>query len=135
MCFWLLAYIDIHACITLPWWSLNISDYANLFWDVNCNLCCLTCHMYASIFAADIFGRKKPLIASMAIMFVFNLICYFATDWVMFAVGRFFIGNKYVLDILYIHTLSYDFIYKRSKHTKIVYFSSMNMSECSTLIM
>jgi len=30
----------------------------------------------------------------MGILFVFNLIGCFATDWIMFAVGRFFIGNS-----------------------------------------
>lgn len=42
---------------------------------------------------SDLFGRKKPLISSMAILFVFQLVCYFSVNWVMFAVGRVAVGK------------------------------------------
>ncbi|KAL4216307.1 hypothetical protein ACF0H5_024033 [Mactra antiquata] len=41
---------------------------------------------------SDIFGRKIPFISSMAILVVFHLVCYFSVNWIMFAVGRFFVG-------------------------------------------
>ncbi|XP_045184445.2 solute carrier family 22 member 4-like [Mercenaria mercenaria] len=41
---------------------------------------------------SDLFGRKKPFIFSMAILFVFQLVCYFAVNWIMFAVGRVAVG-------------------------------------------
>ncbi|XP_053393411.1 organic cation/carnitine transporter 2-like isoform X2 [Mercenaria mercenaria] len=41
---------------------------------------------------ADLIGRKYPLFASIAIILVFNLIGYFATNWIIFSIARFFIG-------------------------------------------
>lgn len=41
---------------------------------------------------SDLFGRKRPFISSMALLFVFHLVCYFSVNWQMFAAGRFFIG-------------------------------------------
>lgn len=31
----------------------------------------------------------------MLILFAFNMLCYFAVNWVMFAVGRFFVGKSF----------------------------------------
>lgn len=42
---------------------------------------------------SDLFGRKKPFISSMAILFVFQLVCFFSVNWVMFAVGRVAVGK------------------------------------------
>ena len=41
---------------------------------------------------ADTFGRKIPFFSSLVIAIVFNILCYFAVNWVMFLVCRVFIG-------------------------------------------
>ena len=38
--------------------------------------------------AADAVGRKIPLFVSLVIMLVFNVIAFFSTSWIMFAVAR-----------------------------------------------
>ena len=47
---------------------------------------------------SDIFGRKKPFLASMAIICVGQLVCYFSVNWMMYAVGRFFVGNETIYE-------------------------------------
>ncbi|WAQ95459.1 S22A4-like protein [Mya arenaria] len=41
---------------------------------------------------ADMFGRKKPFVLSMAIICLSTIICYFSVHWIMFATARFFFG-------------------------------------------
>lgn len=41
---------------------------------------------------ADTIGRKIPFFLSIAIMILFNLICYFSVNWIMFTVCRILLG-------------------------------------------
>ncbi|XP_060565155.1 solute carrier family 22 member 4-like [Ruditapes philippinarum] len=41
---------------------------------------------------SDTFGRKRPYFAGIIIVIVFNFIGFMSSNWIMFAVSRFFIG-------------------------------------------